>query len=384
MAKSEGIRKAQPGSVVVGTGFLPLDLVYRDDNPSLLKAFAGGTCGNVLSVLGFLGWTSYPIARHDRSNISDLIRQDLSLWNVKSDFLSQDPVALPPVVIQRVFIKPRGMKTHSFSWNCPGCGAHLPSFKPVLAKSVAELAPNLPDAAIFFFDRVSRASLDLAKSMAAKGTVLVFEPSMIGDPKLFAEAFSISHIVKYSQERIADIREVTDARSPHLEIETLGSAGLRYRRAGSKWKELEPFQPRKVVDTSGAGDWCTAGVIHALCQDGSASFLKAKLPDLQVALRLGQAMGAWACGFEGARSGMYGVTFDAWRRQIERILDRGAVIDDLETASACPSVTVEICCPQPERGEGAGVPQQPLSVSTQICATLLQGKLNGQTLPRRA
>jgi sugar/nucleoside kinase (ribokinase family) len=384
MAASSVIRRAKAGAAAIGTGFLPLDLVYRDDEPSKLNAFAGGTCGNVLSILGFLGWTGYPIARHNHSGIADLIRHDLAHWNVQGDFLNQDPVAYPPVVVQRVFSRPRGTKTHSFSWNCPGCGAYLPTFKPVLAKSVQELSPRLPRASVFFFDRVSRAALDLAKVLAEKGTVLVFEPSMIGDPKLFAEAYAISHIVKYSQERIADVREVTGAKCPSLEIETLGSAGLRFRRAGSKWKELEPFQPRKVVDTSGAGDWCSAGVIHTLCQDGAEGFLKTKLADVQAALRLGQAMGAWACGFEGARSGMYGVTLDSWRRQILRILKHGSVAEEIETAATCSKVTVEICCPPAEQAESPSAAKQSHSASNRICDTLLRGRQHGQTIQGRA
>src|SRR5208282_5533347 len=210
------IAKAKTGSVVVGTGFLPLDLIYRDDQPSRLKAFAGGTCGNVLSILGFLGWTGYPVARHDHSKIADLIRKDLGNWNVRGDFLNQSPAVFPPVVVQRVFRRPRGMKTHSFAWNCPGCGAPLPTYKPILAKSIPDLTSQLPEAAVFFFDRVSRGTLDLAKVMAEKGAMLVFEPSMIGDPKLFSEAYRISHIVKYSQERLADVREATGGTCPLL------------------------------------------------------------------------------------------------------------------------------------------------------------------------
>lgn len=383
MPATEGLQKATASPVVVGTGFLPLDLVYRDDKPERLNAFAGGTCGNVLSILGFLGWTGYPVARHDNSQIADLIRSDLSNWNVRGDFLNLDPTVFPPVVVQRIFSRRRGMKTHSFAWNCPGCGAPLPTYKPILAKSIPEVAPRLPRASAFFFDRVSRGTLDLAKAMAEKGAVLVFEPSMIGEPKLFSEAYGISHIVKYSQERLADVREAAGTADPLLEIETLGAAGLRYKRAGSKWKEVESFQSPTMVDTSGAGDWCSAGLIHSLCQGGVRGLQKAKTADLQEALRIGQAMGAWACGFGGARSGMYGVSFDSWRQQIGQILDHEAALGECPSAPICPSLTVEICCPTVDRVDRLAA-LTPHSANAQICATLLQGRQNGQALRGRA
>ena len=127
------LTRAKRGTSAVGTGFLPLDLVYRDDDPSRMKAYAGGTCGNVLAILAFLGWDVYPVARHNDSALSKIIKDDLRLWGAHLDFMGLDPTPLPPVVIQRVFAKPRSAKTHSFAWTCPGCGAPLPSFKAVLS-----------------------------------------------------------------------------------------------------------------------------------------------------------------------------------------------------------------------------------------------------------
>ena len=48
---------------VFGTGLIALDLVIGPDPESPVRSWAGGTCGNVLSILSFLGWDAYPIAR---------------------------------------------------------------------------------------------------------------------------------------------------------------------------------------------------------------------------------------------------------------------------------------------------------------------------------
>src|SRR5215831_3040640 len=48
---------------VFGAGLIALDLVISSDPQSPARSWAGGTCGNVLSILAYLGWEAYPIAR---------------------------------------------------------------------------------------------------------------------------------------------------------------------------------------------------------------------------------------------------------------------------------------------------------------------------------
>jgi sugar/nucleoside kinase (ribokinase family) len=378
------LAKAKRGAKVVGTGFLPLDLVYRDDNPSKLQAYAGGTCGNVLAILAFLGWDVYPVARHNNSPLARIIKDDLKLWGAHLEFIGLDPTALPPVVVQRVFARPRAGKTHSFAWTCPGCGAPLPSFKPVLAKSVLEVADRLPKMKVFFFDRVSRAAINLAEKCVESGGVVVFEPSMIGEPRLFAEALKLSHIFKYSQDRISDVHEVRGSAEPLMEIETLGSAGLRYRRRGRVWKEVDAFSIRRTVDTSGAGDWCTAGILHMLCQDGVQGLHHATDQDTLAAVRLGQAMAAWTCQFEGARGGMYGVRWTDWRKEVLEIIQSGSTVEQTthQSVRVCPEVLVEVC--RPESVDHMNRPAHTAGITgAQVCATLWPGGGVGKTLPQR-
>lgn len=378
------LTKAKRGTTAVGTGFLPLDLVYRDDDPSRMKAYAGGTCGNVLAILAFLGWDVYPIARHNDSALSRIVKDDLRFWGAHLEFIGLEPTQLPPVVIQRVFAKPRGAKTHSFGWTCPGCGAPLPSFKAVLAKSVEQVHDRLPTMNVFFFDRVSRSALDLAQLCADSGGLVVFEPSMVGEPRLFSEALRLSHVFKYSQDRISDVHELRGSATPWLEIETLGAAGLRYRRKGKPWNDVDAFQIQRTLDTSGSGDWCTAGILHQLCQTGSGGLLSATDEETLAAVRLGQAMAAWNCQFEGARGGMYGVAWPDWKEDVLDILQSGSTIEPpiREAIRICPEVLVDVCSrnSSDDLDRATDIPGQS---GAQLCAALWQGGRVGKALSRR-
>jgi hypothetical protein len=176
----------------------------------------------------------------------------------------------------------------------------------------------------------------MAKALAERGTLVVFEPSGIGNPLHFRKAWESSHIVKYSHERLRDLPELGMQRSPLFLVETLGESGLRYRKVprngrGGRWIELQAFQVDVVRDTAGSGDWCTAGLIDAAGHEGAEGFLRLKDDELQSALRYGQALAAWNCGFEGPRGGMYAVDRDTFRRQVAHILEGGSDLVESKT-----------------------------------------------------
>jgi fructokinase len=188
---------------------------------------------------------------------------------------------------------------------------------------------------VFFFDRISRAVLVLATELRKHGAVIVFEPSSVGDPKLFREAWTAAHIVKYSHERLRDIADVEFARGERdrvlLEVETLGRAGVRYqsrlpRAATRGWVTMEAFSPMGLKDAAGAGDWCTAALIDKLAQGGLLGFRKISGGELKDSVRFGQALASWNCRFEGARGGMYEVTKKEFDQEVAHILE-GATLD---------------------------------------------------------
>lgn len=330
MTSDDPFASPSPGtSSVLGTGLIALDVVIAATAGAPVGAWAGGTCGNVLTVLAYLGWGAYPCARLGDEPTARLVCEDMGRWGVRLGYVTTDAEGSTPVIIQQIRRSPSGEAVHSFSCRCPLCGSHLPAYKPVRASTVAQLLPQLPPVQVFFFDRTSRGALQLARHCAEHGGLVVYEPSGVGDLGLFLEALSLAHLVKYSHERMAEAGEtIEEADGPLLVVETLGRDGLRFRSRidrcrRRKWGQMEAFPVKNAQDTAGAGDWCTAGLIHCLGQEGLTGFLHTGSSHLVEALRFGQALAAWNCLFEGARGGMYRVTSDQFQSTVRDIL-RGA------------------------------------------------------------
>ncbi len=318
----------RPHGVVLGTGLLSLDIVTIDVSGEPQKQWAGGTCGNVLIALAYLGWKAEPVARLKSGLAAERIITDLREWNVSERFISVSSDGSTPVIFEKITRGSDNIPRHAFSRRCPDCGNLFPGFKPVVTSIAGEVAERVGPLQVFFFDRASPASILLARSCAERGALVVFEPSSIGNTLHFRQACEIAHVVKYSHERLRELPVIGVARTPLLQIETLGEAGLRYRMVsrkgrGGTWTKVEAFKVEVVRDTAGSGDWCTAGLIDRCGRGGAEGFLRVKEDELESALRYGQALAAWNCGFEGARGGMYAVDRKTFDQQVAHILEGG-------------------------------------------------------------
>ncbi|HEV2296469.1 MAG TPA: PfkB family carbohydrate kinase [Tepidisphaeraceae bacterium] len=315
---------SHPRPVVIGTGLVALDVVIADDAAAEPLLCAGGTCGNVLTALAFRGWDAYPVARLRADAASKRVLDDLTHWGVKLDFVTVSDIGSTPVVVQHIRENGNGERSHKFSRRCPTCGNWLPWYKAVKAAAIPDLSPRLPKAHVFYFDRTSRGAVTLAEHARDAGAVVVFEPSAESDPSLLDDALATAHVVKVAADRLRGNGSVLRAQRPTLLIETLGAKGLRYSakaRAGKRvWKTLSAFPVNELRDSAGAGDWCTAGIISRLGQLGVDGLATASAQTLEDAIRLGQAMAAWTCRYDGPRGGMYAVTPEEFDHAITAIL----------------------------------------------------------------
>lgn len=295
---------------------MALDIIVNGNPLTPPKYFAGGSCGNVLTILAFLGWHSYPIARLANDDASKEVVMDLKKWKVNTNLISRQVDGSTPIIIHRILKDKEGKPKHRFEFRDPDTGGWLPGYKPVLSSKVEEIIKKQPTPSVFYFDRANRASIDLAKLNKDKGALIVFEPSSNSDLRLFSEALKTCHIFKFSHERIKNYSEQFPKQQVLLEIETLGKDGLKFRfgktMTSTVWKRLSSYQVKEseLTDSAGAGDWCSAGIISALGKSGSKSLLSAKLCDIEKALKFGQALGALNCCFDGARGLMYNLTKD--------------------------------------------------------------------------
>lgn len=342
---------------VFGAGLIALDLVVGPDPQTPVRSWAGGTCGNVLSILAYLGWDAYPIARMNGDPASERVRSDMASWGVHLDWTNCAPTTHTPIIVQEIRRGRDGRPRHRFSWSCPHCGQWLPSFKAVTVEAVETVKPALTEASVFFLDRVSRATLILAAEASARGAVVVFEPSGKATKKLMAEAVALAHVVKYADERLVGVDGVmADGSATLLEVQTLGEQGLKYRhrlgRGVSNWMHLGAVPAPRLADTCGSGDWCTAGLIAKVASGGLDGLRRSGARGVQAALRYGQALAAWNCGFEGARGGMYAVERQTFETRITSLLS--GQLDSLADTPLEVGRTQPVACPacppiRPER-----------------------------------
>jgi sugar/nucleoside kinase (ribokinase family) len=321
--QTQNHRERRP--IVVGTGLIALDVVVSQTSGSTTRYFAGGTCGNVLAILAFLGWDAFPLARTNGDFTSQWVRDDLAHFGVHKDYLCLKPTGPVPAIIEWIGAKKDGTPSHRYSFVCPTCGSRKPGHKPVLARAVKAVLPTLsiPDA--FFSDRVSRAALLLAKHFRAKGSLIVFEPSGVGDPNLFSEALALTHVLKYSTDRLDDSVGKRSRNTLLLEIETLGEQGLRFRSRlpafqTRGWKHLDAFPVNKLRDAAGSGDWLTAALLNRIGRLGTKGFKQTTEKSLHDAILFAQAAASWKCGFEAPRGGMYCTDSNQFKDEVHAIV----------------------------------------------------------------
>jgi fructokinase len=335
MTQDNLFEKMEPKPKVIGTGLVVLDIIINGDikcNPQLR---AGGSCGNVLTILSYLGWKSYPIARFGEEETARMIIDDMQEWGVETSLITQNNSGSTPIIVEKIKKKRNGEPTHRFFWKCPNCGSFLPRYQPVLVKDTPSIIKKMPTASVFYFDRVSRSSIELAKESKQRGSLVFFEPCGIKDKEQFLECLNLSDIVKYSHEYGIPAQKILQKVDIPLEIKTLGADGLSFcfRKCVSKeikWKSMQAYPVSQLKDTAGAGDWCSAGIIHLLGKKGAESFETANENDINKALRFGQALAAINCQFEGARGIMYSLAKTDLQTSIGGIMKNGESFEYIE------------------------------------------------------
>src|SRR6516165_2186734 len=70
-------------AAIVGIRLVVLDVIVSAQPGAPTRCRAGGTCGNVLAALAYLGWTSYPIARLGDDPAGRALANDLARWGVR-------------------------------------------------------------------------------------------------------------------------------------------------------------------------------------------------------------------------------------------------------------------------------------------------------------
>ena len=335
-------------STFVAAGYVALDLLAHADPTRPITARAGGTSGNLAAIMASQGWRSVPLSRLAHDAAGGRVREDLAQWGVDLRYLEVDSVVPPPMIVQRMRAAASG-PTHRFSWSCPRCGHHLPEFRALTRLALPSSLPVAQTAKVFFFDRTARANLELARAAVECGALVVFEPAGRGQVTQFREALDIAHVVKYADERFPEIPDGGWGTNRILEVNTRGSRGLRYRRGadgrGAEWVECDAPMIDAVVDTCGAGDWCTAGLLSVVGAEGRRGLAVLTNDELHDVFEYAQALAAWNCGFEGARGGMYDsleswAAMPRWPSSSDGLCSPSRADRENDQSYACPSCAI--------------------------------------------
>lgn len=298
------------GFQAIGTGLLSLDVIIDKQKFEIIAKTAGGSNGNVLSILSFLGWDSYPISYIGTDSASDLIIEDLKMWGVNTKYIIRHPNVKTPIIIENVLDSSNG-KDHEFKFKCPICNSRLPRNRVLSTAIFYSIRENLPKSNVFFIDRLSVSGVEMAKLQKKQNAIIIFEPHKISKQRLFKEMLKITDILKYSSE---SIEKIPFERRSILEIQTLGDTGVNFTYNQGTYvepyfKTLKAFDIGEAVDSTGAGDWLSAGLIHKIVSS------KQKVPFLNEkgiidAINYGQSLAALNCMFIGSRGMMYHLEFD--------------------------------------------------------------------------
>ena len=318
------VRKHGEPSIAMGAGFIALDIVQGRTSTFTCT---GGSCGNVMAILAWLGWNAVPIGRIGEDEAGDRILVEYQKLHVDTRYIIRDKLVATPIVVQRFTESADGERSHHFSLSCPTCGTWLPRFRPVTIGQATSILESNQTPNVFYFDRVAPSSLRLAKWAKEQGAIVLFEPSSRGDEEEFLQAVNLCHVLKYSDDRLGHIGSINDLLSAHLIIETLGEKGLRMRWR-NRWSTFPSFRTRAFEDASGSGDWCSAGFLHHIVASGTRNFNLMEKADIDRAIKFGQALASVNCRFEGARGIIYNMNHQSVNRVLSSIVKKDPIFPE--------------------------------------------------------
>jgi fructokinase len=325
----------------VGSGLIALDVIL-DKTSSPITSAVGGSAGNVLAALAYLGWNSIPVCELGKDEAAEKVRGEFHKLKADLRFVVQSDDACTPVVYQMP-AEEHERETHTFSFRCPTSGERRGFSPPSDSHLSEQVYQDVPKPSVFYFDRVTDVSLDLAEKYRARGVLVVFEPSTVpSDLDDFQRAISASDILKYADNRFDDFP--LDVSNVRLEIKTMGEQGLQFRIPSvvGSWTSLPAISVPSVADTAGAGDWCTAGLLASLFDASSH-------PDISYdavydGLRFGQSLAAANCMFTGARGVTERWTARRMKLYAEALMEKSAT-------SGRPTKKAKVKVIQPLSGE---------------------------------
>lgn len=263
---------------VLGTGNIALDIISQREYPegfdpakkrnpfkdNLIIEEVGNTCGNVMTMLPYLGVDTYPIGHFDDTEQGLKITESLKHYGANTRFVKNSPQG--GTTLMNCLHKLDEKGRHAMSHRATSPGSRFPKRKLLRKDEVQAFLDQLdfrPDA--YFFDAAEAGPRELAAALKAQRVLVYFEPEGDKEKRKFLHGVEVSDIVKFSETKITDldfVRQYPDK----LFIRTMGSKGMEFCLRGMGWKHVAPVPNTNEVDWEGAGDWTTSVILAELCK----------------------------------------------------------------------------------------------------------------------
>lgn len=102
----------------------------------------GGTCGNVMAILAYYDWETFPIARLDNTDYGKLLLEDVDKCHVRKDFITTND-GTTPVIVQRNIVDKYGNPSHKFELLNSHSGRFFLTYKSITKKQGAIILDKL-------------------------------------------------------------------------------------------------------------------------------------------------------------------------------------------------------------------------------------------------
>ena len=296
---------------IIGAGLVCLDIIKHSGSISYLN---GGSCGNVTAALSLMGWDSSVITKRYEGSAAEIINKNLVNSGVSQVVIGKKKIAAP-MIIEELINENGSYVKHKFLMTCAECGQKLPKISLFGKQFIDRIIEKSKGYNVLYSDRSSPGISILRDYFNKSDNWTVYEPNSARNFKAFMKNSLSSKIVKFSAERISIksaevLRSNADNSDIVLIVQTNSQNGLNfcYRKKNYKisdWVHLKSQPVPKLVDTTGAGDWCTTGLIHVLVGNNHKSKKWLIKDEVISALQYGQALAAISCAFVGAQGLIY-------------------------------------------------------------------------------
>lgn len=330
---------------VVGAGLACLDIINRERE---IIAMNGGTCANVLTALAQLGEEAVILLpKYEKDIQNERFYSAFLDLNVKLMFYGNTKQNIPRII--EMFDE--NMK-HVFFTKCPHCDKELIKNRLITEKEAGKCIAKIKDCDVFFTDRVSDGIKKIAIELKGGNSKIFYEPNSGRNVKALIEMSKISNVLKFSTDRISmsladSILKECHNTSLELVIATHGKDGLSfsYKKEDdvfSDWIKGPYVEFHNTKDTSGAGDWLTAGFIHNWNQANFVMSDDIIFKALEKALKL-SAIASMAEGAQGVfyNEDVYSIIKNQFDIKLESVLEQYIKYND--GSSFCNACLSECC-----------------------------------------